>query len=159
MVLISATRLRVRSLFYLPQFSWATLLSARQLTHAAGFLGGRLLIDRYRNFWTLTAWEDETAMRRFRNDGVHRKVMPKLLQWCDEATLVHWHQETPTLPDWQEAHQRMISEGKLSKVNHPSPNHATKDFPEPRVGLLSRDLQPASRRASKAVQSAQRRAG
>jgi hypothetical protein len=158
MALISATRLRVRSLFHLPQFSWATVLSARQLTHTAGFLGGKLLIDRYRNFWTITAWEDEAAMRSFRNGGAHRKVMPKLLQWCDEATLVHWRQESPTLPDWQETHRRMISEGKLSKVNHPSSNQATKHFPEPRVGFLSRELRPALESNAKAVHPAQRRA-
>jgi len=46
MALIAATRLRVRSLFYLPQFSWANVLSARQLTNTPGFLGGKLLIDR-----------------------------------------------------------------------------------------------------------------
>jgi hypothetical protein len=158
MALISATRLRVRSLFYLPQFSWANVLSARQLTHTPGFLGGKLLIDRYRNFWTMTAWEDEAAMRSFRNGGAHRKVMPKLLQWCDEATLVHWHQKAPTLPDWQEAHRRMISEGRLSKVNNPSPNQATKHFPEPRVGRLSRELRPAPGSGAKGVHPAQRRA-
>lgn len=83
-------------------------------------------------------------MRQFRNHGAHRKVMPKLLNWCDEATLLHWEQETAELPDWPDIYRRMVSEGKLSKVHHPSPNHVTKDFPEPRVGRLSRELSPAT---------------
>ena len=142
MALISITRLRIRSIFYLPQFFWGNELSARQLARASGFLGGRLLVDRHRAFWTMTAWEDEAAMRDYRNSGAHRKVMPRLLNWCDEATVVHWNQESPAMPDWREAYRRMISEGKVSKVYNPSPNHATKQFPEPRVGRLSRVIQP-----------------
>jgi hypothetical protein len=44
----------------------------------------------------------------------------RILHWCDEAALVHWYQESPELPDWREAHRRMIAEGRPSKVNHPS---------------------------------------
>lgn len=153
MALISVTRLRVRSFFYLPQFFWGNELSARQLAHTSGFLGGKLLIDRHRTFWTMTAWEDEAAMRAYRNGGAHRQVMPKLLKWCDEATVTHWNQETSTLLDWPEAYRRMISEGKVSKVNNPSPNHATKQFPEPRVGRLSRAVQPAPKSDAKVAHS------
>lgn len=142
MPLISGTRLRIRSPFYLPQFLWGNEMSARQLARSPGFLGGRLLVDRDRAFWTLTAWEDEAAMRAYRNNGAHRKVMPKLLKWCDEATVVHWSREDAELPDWQEVHRRMVAEGKVSKVNNASPRHATKQFSEPRVGRLSRVIRP-----------------
>lgn len=149
MALISGTRLRIRSLLYMPQFFWGNELSARQLVHSPGFLGGKLLVDRDRAFWTLTAWEDESAMRAYRNSGAHRKVMPKLLKWCDEATVVHWNQVSSTLPDWQEVHWRMVSEGKVSKVNNPSARHPTKQFPEPRVGRLSRVIRPGRAGAAK----------
>jgi hypothetical protein len=46
--------------------------------------------------------------------------MRKLLEWCDEAALVHWTQEDDELPSWTEAHRRMLREGRPSKVNHPS---------------------------------------
>lgn len=151
MVLISGTRLRIRSLFYLPQFFWGNELSARQLIHSPGFLGGKLLVDRDRTFWTVTAWEDEASMRAYRNSGAHRKVMPKLLKWCDEATVVHWSHGSSTLPEWPEVHRRMVSEGKVSKVNNPSPRHATKQFPEPRVGRLSRVINPKQGPESKAA--------
>jgi hypothetical protein len=83
-------------------------------------------------------------MRAYRNSGAHRQIMPKLLKWCDEATVVHWHQETGALPDWPEAHRRILSEGKVSKVNHPSPDHAVRQFPRPRVGRLCREVRPVA---------------
>ena len=46
--------------------------------------------------------------------------MAKLLEWCDEASVVHWIQETAELPDWRTAEKRMAESGRLSKVNHPS---------------------------------------
>jgi hypothetical protein len=142
--LISIKRLRVRSFSYLPQFLWSNGLAVRQLRRTFGFHAGRLLVDRHLTFWTMTAWVDEAAMRAYRNSGAHRQIMPKLLKWCDEATVAHWHQEHGALPDWLEAHRRIISEGKVSRVNHPSPDHATRQFPPPRVGRLSREVQPVA---------------
>jgi hypothetical protein len=94
MLFISVTRLRVRSLGYLLQFGWQTLKSALQAERTPGLLGGRLLRNAKNAFWTITAWKDETAMKAYRRAGIHRSVMPKLLYWCDEAAVVHWHQET-----------------------------------------------------------------
>lgn len=48
-------------------------------------------------------------MHAYRDGGAHRRVMPRLLKWCDEATVVHWTQESPSLPDWPEAHRRLVS--------------------------------------------------
>lgn len=120
MPFISVTRLRIRSLFYLPQFLWYTLRSQRQAERAAGFLGGRLMRDKGNAFWTLTAWKDEAAMRAYRGRGAHVKAMPRLLDWCDEASIGHWEQESAELPTWGEAHSRMVAEGRTSKVRHPS---------------------------------------
>jgi hypothetical protein len=71
-------------------------------------------------FWTLTAWQDEAAMSAYRITPPHRHAMPKLLEWCDEAALVHWNQESAELPDWKTAERRLAESGRLSKVNHPS---------------------------------------
>jgi len=52
--------------------------------------------------------------------GAHRQVMRRLSEWCDEASVVHWTQESPQPPSWEEAHQRLQESGRPSKVNHPS---------------------------------------
>jgi hypothetical protein len=30
-----------------------------------------------------------------------------LLNWCNEAALVHWEQESQKMPEWDEAHRRL----------------------------------------------------
>ncbi|HEY0324130.1 MAG TPA: antibiotic biosynthesis monooxygenase [Pyrinomonadaceae bacterium] len=134
MAFISATRLRVRSYFYLPQFIWYTFKSERQVKRAAGFLGGRLTRDKGNVFWTLTAWKDDAAMRAFRGSGAHMKAMPKLLDWCDEASIAHWEQPDAELPGWTETHRRMVAEGRLSRVKHPSAAQVAKKIGEPQYG-------------------------
>jgi Domain of unknown function (DUF3291) len=134
MALISVTRLRVRSVFYLLQFFWHTFKVQRQAKSAPGMLGGRLILEAHLVFWTATVWESEAAMRAFRSSGAHMRAMPKLLDWCDEASYVHWEQESAELPSWAEAHRRMVTEGKLSKVKNPSAAQTAKKFPQPRRG-------------------------
>src|ERR1700680_753483 len=103
MALIFVTRLRVRSLIYLPQFLWETFKSTRQVVRSSGFLGGRLLVNAKSVFWTMTAWKNEAAMNAYRTGGAHRRVMPKLLNWCDEAAVVHLTQESSEVPPWHYA--------------------------------------------------------
>lgn len=137
MPVISITRLRVRSWRYLPGFLWYALRSAQQAKNASGNLAVQLLKDKSRAFWTATAWTDDAAMKSFMLAHPHRVAMRKLLEWCDEAALVHWPQDNSDLPSWGEACRRLQSEGRSSKVNHPSPAHIAYEFPEPRVGRTS----------------------
>jgi|GEM_PF-4090107 len=53
-MIVAATRLRVRSAWLLLPFMLGAMWSQRQAVRARGFIGGRLLIDRHRTFWTLT---------------------------------------------------------------------------------------------------------
>jgi quinol monooxygenase YgiN len=130
-VLISITRLRVRSLWFLPGFIFYATRSASQARNAPGNLGVGLLRDAKNTFWTKTAWQDEAALRAFMMATPHRRAMGKLAEWCDEASVVHWNQETPDLPGWQEAHRRMIAEGRPSRVRHPSAAHQGLKIPPP----------------------------
>jgi hypothetical protein len=149
MTFVSLTRLRVRSLRFLLPFVWQVRKSARQAARTSGFLGGRLLREARNTFWTITAWENETAMRAYRNAGAHRGVMPKLLEWCDEASVAHWTQEGPELPDWQEAHRRMIKDGRPSKVNHPSPEQIANHTAPPQPSRIEQTLKPIKQSALK----------
>jgi hypothetical protein len=142
-MLASVTRLRVRSVWYMPAFLWMTFLSKRQVLSMLGFSGGRLLVDRHRTFWTLTTWQDERSMKTFRGSGPHAKVMPRLAEWCDEASYAHWTAEDGVVPSWPEAYRHLVSEGRLSKVAHPSADHEGRRFAEPRLSpLIGQDLKP-----------------
>jgi hypothetical protein len=143
MPLISVTRLRVRSFLYLPGFLWDTFKSVRQAERSSGFLGGRLLVNAGFVFWTMTVWEGEAAMNAFRTGGAHRRAMPKLLNWCDEAAVVHWTQHSTEMPAWQQAQLHMAETGKLSKVNHPSAAQASQQIPAPQPSRIARTLKPA----------------
>ena len=120
---ISITRLRVRAWRFLPGFFLSVMRIGRQARSAQGNLAARILGDKHRAYWTATAWESETAMRAFMLAEPHGPVMRKLLDWCDEAALVHWTQESAELPSWTEAHRRLLTEGRPSKVNHPTAAH------------------------------------
>lgn len=119
---VSITRLRLRSNWYLPLFFWHALRSQRQARMSDGCL---FVSVRYHKgaFWTLTMWRDHTATRAYMVSGAHLAAMPKLKTWCDEASLAHWEQDT-TRPLWSDAETRLRTEGRTSKVLHPSPAHA-----------------------------------
>jgi hypothetical protein len=134
MPLVSITRLRVRSWRFLPAFFFYAFQTSRQAARSDGNLATRILRDRRRTFWTATLWTSHVEMKRFMLAGAHGRAMRKLLHWCDEASLVNWRQETSALPAWPEAHARLQTEGRRSKVNHPSPTHIAHIFPEPHVG-------------------------
>jgi Antibiotic biosynthesis monooxygenase len=142
-MLVSVTRLRVRSLWFLPAFLRQTFRSNRQVANANGFRGGRLLVDRRRTFWTLTAWDDERAMKSFRGSGAHAQVMPRLFHWCDEAAYTHWPAKDDEIAEWPEAYERLVREGRLSRVEHPSADHAQRKFPEPRLKpMICQEIKP-----------------
>jgi heme-degrading monooxygenase HmoA len=133
MVFISVTRLRIRSVRFLPLFAVHALRSVRQVKHAPGFKGGSLLPDRRWTFWTMTLWDDQQSMRRYMMEGSHRTAMRHLMHWCDEASVVHWEQAEAGQPGWDQADRRMRAEGRASKVRFPSEHHASMSYAPPRL--------------------------
>src|SRR5207245_3925477 len=107
--------------------------AAHQARRAAGHLAVSVLRDADRAFWTRTVWRDEAAMRFFMQSGVHRRIMARLPEWCDEAAVVHWVQQTNEPPSWPEAHRRLQGEGRRSRVNHPSEAHRRFEILGPRT--------------------------
>jgi len=82
-------------------------------------------------------------MNSFRIAGAHGGVMPELLDWCDEAAVVHWTRESSERPSWQDAHQGMVKDGRLSKVRYPSPDQISNRIsgPEP-SRVVKKNLKP-----------------
>ncbi len=133
MAFVSLTRLRLRSIRFLPLFVLHALRTLRQVKKASGFQQGALLTDRSWTFWTMTAWDNQESMRQYMITGSHKTAMPHLLHWCDEASIAHWVQPEAELPSWIVADRRMRESGRPSKVNHPSPRHASLTYGGPRT--------------------------
>jgi hypothetical protein len=133
MPFVSITRLRLRSWRFVPGFLWYALRSWRQARSAPGNLAALTLRDANLTFWTCTVWQDEAAMRAFMTSGAHRNAMGHLPEWCDEAAVAHWQQDTPEPPVWSEVHRRMQSDGRRSKVRHPSPAHQRFEIAAPQL--------------------------
>jgi len=118
---VSMTRLHIASLRFYPLAFVQSLRTARDAARTPGFRTGRLLRAERRTLWTITGWDDDAAMKVYRNAGLHLALMPKLMQWCDEAAVAHWTQgDNEPLPNWPDAHRRLQDSGRSSKVKHPT---------------------------------------
>ena len=133
MPFVSISRLRVRSWRYLPTFLVNAFQAARQARLAPGSLAISVLRDARLAFWTRTVWTNETEMRAFMLSGVHRRIMSRLPQWCDEAAVAHWLQDDPEPPSWLEACRRLRQNGRTSPVKYPSEAQRRFEVPEPRT--------------------------
>jgi Domain of unknown function (DUF3291) len=125
--------LRVRSWQYALPFIVAAFRSSRQAKKAQGNLAVSLLREANNTYWTRTVWTTESAMKTFMLAEPHRKIMRRLLEWCDEAAVAHWQQETDQEAAWHDAHRRLQAEGRPSKVKHPSPAHENFQIPAPKL--------------------------
>jgi hypothetical protein len=132
MPLVSVTRLRLHRLRDLPQFGFFAILSYIQARRAAGNARVLTLRDRRLTFWTITVWQTPEAMKAFRNTSAHLKAMPRLAEWCDEATYVHWSQDSDAAPEPKLAFERLVKDGVVSRVKDPSANHAARNFERPK---------------------------
>lgn len=143
---MSVTRLRVRSWRLLPEFLWLTFSINRQVRRSPGFLDGALSTAPRRTFWTTTVWADEAAMKGFRDTDPHRRAMRRLLDLCDEASLVRWTQMGADVASSDVMLDRLRTAGRISKVRHPSePQAAGQTVPDgqaPRPGVRIKPRTP-----------------
>jgi hypothetical protein len=115
----------------MPAFIFRAVRTRDQALAASGSIAVNLKRGPRNAFWTCTTWDSEASMRAFMVAQPHGAAMRKLMEWCDEASVVHWTQDMPALPTWTEAHRRMQQEGRPSKVNHPSPAHIAYQIDSP----------------------------
>lgn len=142
MSFVSITRLKVRSVIYLLPFMRTNEACVKQLLITPGLIGGKELVDKGWTFWTLTSWEDDSKMKEFRNSAAHRKAMQQLPHWCCEASYFHWIQEQPVIPDWSIASEKLIKEGKITKVRNPTERQLSNNFSPIKWTKLERVFQP-----------------
>lgn len=144
MYTVSITRLRVRSIFLMPLFTIHAMRTSMQAQKAEGILGVDTRFEKNNVVWTKTVWKEEAAMKKYRGSGAHQIAMRILSEMCSEASVARWQQEETSLPTWEEAHRRMLSEGKQSKVKHPSPLQASgRTAPESMQSGFSAPMPPA----------------
>lgn len=143
MPFVSVTRLKPRSIRFLPTVVLHTFRSRRQLRGMQGFIGGYLATSGPGlAFWTITVWDDEQCMMAFRNTEAHKAAMPKLIGSCDEAAVAHWVTDSARPPSPAEASER-LRHGRTSKVRYPSPAHAKGDtWPDCKVPMEGPRLRP-----------------
>lgn len=122
------TRFRARSVRFLLPFAWYARKTLKQAETAQGFLSGAVVPERGFVFWTITVWEDEASMGAFVGSGVHRRVMPKIMDWADEASAVRWHQSHSCLPEFSQAALEMQTKGRPFALRHPSVHHEKMSF-------------------------------
>jgi hypothetical protein len=65
-------------------------------------------------------------MKAFRDSGVHRGSMPKLIDWCDEASVAQSAGEAMT--DWNAIYAHMVEHGRSSRVRKPTKAHQEKRY-------------------------------
>jgi hypothetical protein len=124
MAFLSVTRLRLRSVRFLPHFVWHAVGSQRQAVKAPGNL--RVLVRRSRGlvFWTATLWQDRESMAAYRGSGAHRTAMPGLKEWCNEAATAGIATDlTADTLTWDAAVGVLQQHGRNSAVRFPSPAH------------------------------------
>lgn len=82
-------------------------------------------------------------MRGFRDHDVHKRAMPKLLEWCDEAAVVRFEQASNAVPDAPQILAEMNARGRTSKVRRPTEAHAAgRVVPDQKAPRAGRRLTP-----------------
>ncbi len=144
MAFISVTRLKPIGLLDLPPIALDTLRSRHQIERAPGFLGGYLATGPGPTLWTVTSWTNEAAIAAYRGSGAHARAMPRLSRTCSEASVTHWLAIDESLPNPEEAAERMRN-GRTSRVRCPSPAHAAGDpWPDRIIPFRGPTLRPTT---------------
>ena len=122
-MLVSATRLHLRSLRYLVPFILQVRRIQAQLRRSPGCLGVELRKTRGLAFWTKVVWQSREALLAFNNAGAHQAGKSRLSVWCDEAVHTHWDHVGEKPPVWAEAEAALRRQGRLNQLDHPSSAH------------------------------------
>jgi hypothetical protein len=126
---VVVTRLRLRDPKFFDEFFAAAVAVVEQATASEGNEAADVLAEAHNTYWTRSCWQDAEAMRRFMTAEPHIGTMNRIDDWCDEATFVNWEQPEVTLPDWDDAFERLTESGQVVHLKFETPDNATRTFP------------------------------
>ena len=100
--------LPVKSYWRLPAFVLGTVGVIKQLAAAQGLVAYSLLARPVsKHFWTLSVWEDETALKAFIHRPPHVRLMASLTPHMGQTRFTRWTVQGSGLPlRWDEALRR-----------------------------------------------------
>ena len=101
-MIASATQIRIEGVRGFFNFVVHLSRVKKQLVGYPGLVSVRFNLK----LQTLTVWDDEQAMKAFRNSGAHLAAM-KNTRKIGRAKVVTW--QTKELPSWQEAGERLAA--------------------------------------------------
>ena len=106
--LVLLTSLPIKRGWRVPWFMLHTYRIAAQLRQTRGIIGYSLLARPLRkHFWTLSVWEDESALRAFVEAGAHRVTMRAMTPHMGETHFVRRKiRGADVPPSWNDALDR-----------------------------------------------------
>ena len=131
MPVIVVTRLRLKDPALLDEFFTDAVAAIEQAQKSEGNLGADALADADNAWWSVSAWRERGPMQAFVNSEPHRTISARLDHFCDEATFVHWEQDSPDLPDWRTSWRHLIADGEVAELTNPSAANQARAFPSP----------------------------
>ncbi len=92
----------------IPRFLFYTARVLVQLCKSNGLVGYSLRAYLFENnFWTLSVWEDESALRNFAFKGFHKGVMKLLRNDMGSTRFIKWAVNGTDVPlSWEDAMRR-----------------------------------------------------
>jgi hypothetical protein len=108
-VTVMASRLELRRLRDVPSFLAGAWQIRRQMLGSPGALGLSLIAKPlHRTFWTLSAWQDQAALRAAAGGQPHRRIIKHFQPRMAGSAFVTWTAPATALPiPWEEALRRL----------------------------------------------------
>lgn len=93
----------------IPLFLWLTFKTQQQLRRATGLIGYSLQAQPLsRQFWTLSAWENQQVLMNFVRQLPHGKIMQTLAPHMGKTQFVQWKTSGSDIPlNWDAAKERI----------------------------------------------------
>ncbi len=110
-MLVTITQIVLKNPFKFFSLSYYALQIMKQLktSKSTGFKNTGLWTTHY----TMSSWNNAADMQAFARSGAHLEAMKKSAVLARELRTLTY--EAEVMPDWKEAKQKVISEGKLLK--------------------------------------------